>query len=123
MIKLFAILAFSIATLMGGNQHSISSVETRNGWVYMYDETGRKYQTLSESTVGVVKGYSSTFFVSVNHGWVYLFNSEGRKYQTISESSVGEVIGVAGDTFTSRNHGWIYTWSKEGRKINTRSAN
>jgi hypothetical protein len=121
MIKLLAIMAFSLSTLAGGG-HVISSVETRNGWVFMYDENGKKYQTLSVNSVGEVKGFSSTFFVSVNNSWVYLYDAEGRRYQTLSLNSVGEVIGVAGDTFTSRNGGWIYTWSKEGRKINTRSA-
>ena len=121
MIKLLAIMAFSLASVADGG-HVISSVETSNSWVYMYDQNGKKYQTLSVSSVGEVKGFSSTFFVSVNNRWVYLYDAEGRRYQTLSVSSVGEVIGVAGDTFTSRNGGWIYTWSKEARKINTRSA-
>ena len=84
MTKLFAILAFSIATLMGGNQHSISSVETRNGWVYMYDETGRKYQTISESSVGEVIGVAGDTFTSRNHGWIYTWSKEGRKINTRS---------------------------------------
>ena len=120
MSKLFTILA--LVLVMGTNTHRISSVETRGSWVYFYDESGRKYQTLSASGVGEVQGYSSTFMVSVNGSWVYLYNSEGKKYHTMSKSGVGEVLGVAGDTFTSRNGGWIYTWDRNGKKINVRSA-
>ena len=120
MSKLFTILA--LVLVMGTNTHRISSVETRGAWVYFYDETGHKYQTLSASGVGEVQGYSSTFMVSVNGSWVYLWNSEGKKYHTMSKSGVGEVLGVAGDTFTSRNGGWIYTWDRNGKKINVRSA-
>ena len=100
----------------------ISSVETSGSWIYMYDSKGKKYKTLSASSVGIVKGYSSSFFVSENGSWIYLWDSEGKKIKTLSKSSVGDVTGVAGDTFTSRSGSWIYTWDKDGRKINTRSA-
>ena len=114
-------LALMAVTLAGG-AHRISSVENNGSWVYMYDDNGRKYKTLSASTVGEVKGFSATFFVSRNGSWVYLFDSEGKKYKTLSYSTVGDVTGVAGDTFTSRNGNWIYTWDKNGKKIRSRSA-
>lgn len=101
----------------------ISSVETSGSWIYVYNSQGRKYKTLSASTVGVVKGFSSNIFVSENGSWIYVWDTEGRKIQTLSKSTVGEVTGVAGDTFTSRNGSWIYTWSKDGKKLNTRTAN
>lgn len=101
----------------------ISSVETTGSWVYLYNSEGKKYKTLSTSSVGEVKGFSSNIFVSENGSWIYVWNSDAKKITTLSKSSVGDVIGVAGDTFTSRNGSWIYTWSKEGKKINTRSAN
>lgn len=100
----------------------ISSVETSGSWVYLYNSQGKRYQTLSASTVGTVKGYSSNIFVSENGSWIYIWNSDGKKIETLSKSTVGEVLGVAGDTFTSRNGSWIYTWDKKGKKINTRSA-
>lgn len=101
----------------------ISNVETSGSWVYLYNSDGKKFKTLSTSTVGVIKGFSSNIFVSENGSWIYIWNSEGKKITTLSKSTVGEVIGVAGDTFTSRNGSWVYTWSKDGKKINTRSAN
>ena len=113
------LLLFAILPMKG---EVISSVESSGSWIYMYNSQGKKYQTLSKSSVGEVKGFISSFFVSENGSWIYLWNSEGRKYQTLSKSSVGDVIGVAGDTFTSKNGSWIYTWNKEGKKINTRSA-
>lgn len=101
----------------------ISNVETTGSWVYLYNAEGKKYKTLSTSTVGVIKGFSSNIFVSENGSWIYVWNSEAKKITTLSKSTVGEILGVAGDTFTSRNGSWIYTWNKEGKKINTRSAN
>lgn len=112
-------LCLGLFTVMA---EQISSVESNGSWVYMYNSQGKKYKTLSSSSVGIIKGYSSSFFVSQNGSWIYLFDADGKKYKTMSASSVGDVIGVAGDTFTSRNGSWIYTWSKEGKKLNTRSA-
>ena len=120
-IAFFAIfLAFQ--TLIAAD-HSISLVQNEGNWVYIYNEQGKKYKTLSKSSVGVVNGFSSSFFVSTNGNWIYLYDAEGRKYHTLSKSSVGDIIGVAGDTFTSRNGNWIYTWDRNGKKINTRYAN
>ena len=61
----------------------------------MYDDTRYRYKTLSVSSVGVVKGYSSEFFVSQNGSWIYLYDSEGQRYKNLSVSSVGEVTGVS----------------------------
>ncbi len=120
-IKIIAAAAlFGLFTSGGG--HTLASIDVRGGWVRLYDQNGRNYKTLSTSSVGEVKGYSSTLIVTQNHGWIYLLDAEGRKLQTKSTSSVGEVLGVAGDTFTARNGGWIYTWDRNGKKIGTRSA-
>ena len=118
------LLLFFLLAMFGlsSKAEQISSVETNGSWIYIYNSQGKKYKTLSVSTVGTVMGYSSSFFVSQNGNWIYLWDSEGKKINTMSKSTVGEVIGVAGDTFTSRNGNWIYTWNKDGKKINTRSA-
>ena len=118
--KILNILVVALALLAGA--HKISSVETSGSWVYLYDDSGHRYKTLSVSNVGVVKGYSSEFFVSQNGSWIYLYDSEGQRYKTLSVSSVGEVTGVSGVTFTSKNGSWIYTWDKDGKKVNTRAA-
>lgn len=110
------------AVSIGVRAEEISQVENSGSWVYMYNAKGKKYKTLSESTVGTVLGFSSSFFVSQKGSWIYLWNSDGSKYNTLSYSTVGDVIGVAGNTFTSRKGSWIYTWDKSGKKINTRSA-
>lgn len=121
MKKLLVILSvlFAINIAMA---EQISSVETNGSWVYIYNAQGKKYKTLSASTVGTVLGYGANFFVSQNGSWIYLWDADGKKYKTLSASTVGTVLGVAGDTFTSRNGSWIYTWNKAGNKINTRSA-
>lgn len=114
------ILIFSPLIIMA---EQISSVETNGSWVYIYNSQGKKYKTLSSYTVGKVKGYSSSFFVSENGNWIYLWDAEGKKFKTFSKSTIGDVTGVAGDTFTSRNGNWIYTWDKNGKKLNSRYAN
>ena len=117
------LLIFLLALFgMTSKAEQISNIETSGSWIYIYNSQGKKYKTMSVSTVGAVVGYSSSFFVSQNGSWIYLWNSEGKKIKTMSKSTVGEVIGVAGDSFTSKNGNWIYTWNKEGKKINTRSA-
>lgn len=127
-----ALICFLAGILSTGNnpgvpseqkqERMISSIDTDGSWVFLYDEKGNKYKTLTASYVGEVKGWSSTFFVSRNGSWIYLWDSNGNKYRTLTYSYVGDVIGVAGDTFTSRNGSWIYTWNKKGDKINTRTA-
>lgn len=121
MKKLF-LLFLLVVSALSLKAEQISSVETNGSWVYMYNSQGRKYKSLSTSTVGKVLGYSSKFFVSQNGSWIYLWDSDGKKYKSIYKNTVGDVIGVAGDTFTSRNGNWIYTWDKEGKKINSRYA-
>lgn len=113
-------VALSATIILKAEQ--ISSVESSGSWIYMYNSQGKKYKTLSASTVGTVVGYTADFFVSENGSWIYIWTSDGRKYKTLSKSTVGNVLGAAGDTFTSRNGNWIYTWNKEGKKINTRYA-
>ena len=120
-MKSFLQLVLLALALLAG-AHRISSVEQRGSWVYLYDESGKQYKTLSAASVGEVKGYSATFFVSRRGDWIHLYDSEGKNYKTMSVSTVGEVTGVAGETFTSRHGSWIYTWDKNGKRINTRPA-
>lgn len=119
LITLLLIIASAVSILA---EHRISLVQNEGSWVYIYDENGKKYKTLSKSSVGTVNGFSASFFVTTNGNWIYLYDAEGRKYKTLSKSSVGEILGVSGDTFTSRLGNWIYTWSRDGRKINSRYA-
>lgn len=101
---------------------SISDVSRSGSWYYMYDENGKKYKSLSVSSVGEVLGWCGTFFVAQSGSWIYLYDAEGRKYKSLSRTSVGEVIAVSGNTFTARLGSWIYTYDANGKKINTRSA-
>jgi hypothetical protein len=120
MITVLAMALFGFS--MSAGTHLISCIEQNGPWIYLYDEAGKKYKTLSANSVGDIVGYSSSFFVSRSGCWVYLWDSEGKKYKTLSASSLGTIIGVTGDTFTSRNGCWIYTWDRNGKKINTRAA-
>ena len=121
-MKKFLIILLLAMFGLSSKAEEISSVETSGSWIFIFNSHGKKYKTLSVSTVGTVLGYSSSFFVSQNGSWIYLWDSEGKKYKTFSKSTIGDIIGVAGDTFTSKNGSWIYTWDKDGKKIKTRSA-
>lgn len=121
-MRKFLVALLLMAGTAGVLAEKISDIQVSRSWVYLYNDKGRCYKTLSTSSVGTLVGYSADFFVSESPSWVYLYDSDGKRYKTLSKSSVGEVIGVAGRTFTSRSGSWIYTWDMEGRKINTRSA-
>ena len=81
-MKYFA-LAF-LGLMMVTNAHQISGFERSGSRIYMFDEHGKKYKTLSASTIGEVMGYSATFFVSRNGSWVYLWDRNGKKINTRS---------------------------------------
>ena len=120
--RLTAIIIVAL-TVFAADARSISDIRPQgSSWYIMYDENGRRYKTLTASSVGRIMGWSSTFFVSCKGSWIYLYDAEGRRYKTMAASSVGDVIAVSGNTFTSRKGSWIYTYDSTGRRINTRSA-
>lgn len=121
MKKILAIVLVLFMALPAAAE-TIASIDVTPSWIYLYNPQGKKYKSLSTSSVGQIAGYSSTFFVSKKSSWYYLYDADGKQYKTLSVSSVGEVLGVAGDTFTSRSGSWIYTWSKDGRRLNSRAA-
>lgn len=82
MMKYLTTAVLSLAISAGS--HQISRVESDGSWVYMYNESGKKYQTLSANTVGEVLGYSSTFFVSRNGNWIYTWDKNGKRLNTSS---------------------------------------
>lgn len=49
MMKYLTIAVLSLAILAGS--HQISRVERDGSWVYLYNESGKKYQTLSANSV------------------------------------------------------------------------
>ena len=99
----------------------ISHIESTASWHYVYDEKGKKVNTISTSQ-GEVVAYSESFYIIKHGSWYYTFNAKGKKLHTFPVSNVGEILSAAGDTFTSRKGNWIYTWDKNGKKIATRSA-
>lgn len=70
MMKYLTIAVLSLAILAGS--HQISRVERDGSWVYLYNESGKKYQTLSaNSVVGDVIGVAGNTFTSRNGNWIY----------------------------------------------------
>lgn len=62
----------------------ISSLEQNGSWVYMYDQNGKKYKTLSAGNVGDVIGVSGDTFVSRKGSWIYTYDRSGKKINTRS---------------------------------------
>lgn len=82
-MKYLTIAVLSLAILAGS--HQISRVERDGSWVYMYDESGKKYQTLSASSVvGDVIGVASNSFTSRNGNWIYTWDKNGKRLNTRS---------------------------------------
>lgn len=102
-------------------QTYISHIEKSGSWYYLYDQSGKKYKSLSAST-GELQGFSATFFILKSGSWYYIYDASGKKTRSMSVSSVGVIVSVSGDTFTSRSGSWLYTWDKDGKKISSRSA-
>ena len=80
MMKFLHIAILSLVLLAG--THKISSVETSGSWIYLYDSEGKRYKTLSASSVGEVTGVSGETFTSKNGSWVYTWNRDGKKVNT-----------------------------------------
>ena len=55
-MKIINAALIAIAMLAGA--HKISNIEVKNGWVNLYDETGKKYKSLNANTVGTVLSVS-----------------------------------------------------------------
>ena len=117
-LLLSIILLLSAATLQA---QSISYVETKGSWYYIYDQDGKKVKALS-TNIGDLQGFGSSIFVVKNGSWYYIYDAKGNRIKALSVSTVGKVLSVAGNTFTSQLGSWIYTWNKEGKKISTRPA-
>lgn len=121
-MKRIVSIFFMAVMLLAASAETLSSIDKNGSWYYLYNTTGKKYKSLSVSSVGDVKGWCGDFFVSQNGSWYYLYDADGRKYKSMSVSSVGEIIAVSGGTFTARNGSWIYTYDSQGKKISSRSA-
>lgn len=124
--KIILVFLFALCLKAGSVQaqstsKTISSIDDKGSWYYVYDEQGKKVATLSKN-IGTVQGFGSDWFVVTTNNWLYLYDIKGRKYKTMSLSSYGEVVSVGSNTFVTRKGSWLYTFDRNGKKINTRSA-
>lgn len=81
-MKCLTIAVLSLSILAGS--HQISRVECDGSWVYLYDESGKKYQTLSANSVGDVIGVAGNIFISRNGNWIYTWDKNGKRLNTRS---------------------------------------
>lgn len=120
-MKRILTIIMMLLTFTAIQAQKISYIETTRSWHYIYDENGKKVNTVSTSQ-GEVVAYSDTFYILKKGSWYYTCTPKGKKLHTFSASNVGEVLTATGDTFTSRKGSWIYTWDKNGKKLSTRPA-
>lgn len=83
MMKYLTIAVLSLAILVGSHQIS-RRVERDGSWVCMYNESGKKYQTLSANSVGDVIGVAGNTFTSRNGNWIYTWDKNGKRLNTRS---------------------------------------
>ena len=102
--------------------HTLVTLETRHGFVCLYDASGKCYKRLSSGEVGEVQGYGPTFFISKKGAWIHLYDAEGLRYKSITASQAGDVMCVSGETFITRDGPWIHTYNRDGKRISTRKA-
>lgn len=117
---MFICILFS--TVLFAQQKQISYIEETKNWYYIYDESGKKINTLSRSGFGEIKGWGNDFLVIKRGAYYLICDADGKTLKTLGVQAVGEVVSVSGNTFTSRLSVWIYTWNKEGKKIHTRGV-
>jgi hypothetical protein len=82
MMKYLTIALLSLAILV--SSHQISRVECDGSWVYLYNESGEKYHTLSANSVGDVIGVAGNTFTSRNGNWIYTWDKNGKRLNTRS---------------------------------------
>ena len=73
---------------------AISDVQTRSGFYYVIDSSGKKSATISAST-GDLMGIASDFIILQKSGFYYTYDEKGKKIGTLS-SSTGEFKNAAG---------------------------
>lgn len=62
----------------------ISSVETSGSWIYLYDADGKRYKTISKSSVGEMAGVAGDTFTTRSGNWIYTWDKNGKKIHTRS---------------------------------------
>ena len=121
-MKFFFLFIVLLFCNLSADAQSISHIEQSGSWYYIYDQDGRKIETLSTSQGTVVAHGTSFYIIKQGNAFYVCYDINGKRLCCLSVSYVGEILSASGDTFTSRNRSWIYTWDKYGKKINTRTA-
>lgn len=121
---LLFLIAFILVTSVTGQSNqsrSISYIETTSTWVYIYDESGKRFYTDAISRFGEVIGYSSSFFIVKRGSFYVLYDVNIRPLNTMTISNVGEILSVTGDTFTAKKYSFITTYDKTGKRLYTKT--
>lgn len=80
MMKYLALALFGLTMVSGA--HRISSIVQSGSWIYLYDEAGKKYKTLSATSVGEVLSVTGDTFTSRHRSWIYTWDRNGKKVNT-----------------------------------------
>lgn len=97
---------------------AISSIEQKGSYYELYDERGKKYETIHHSK-GDLLGWSDSFFILRKGSYYDLYDEFGKKYESIHHSK-GEFVSITGDTFILRHGSYNDTYDKWGDKLSSR---
>ncbi|MDR2205343.1 MAG: hypothetical protein LBE36_04215, partial [Flavobacteriaceae bacterium] len=87
---LFLFFLISILGFSQTGDKTISNVEVRGSWYYIYDEKGKKIGSFS-TNLGKLEGFGNDFIVLGKGSWYYLYDEKGKKYGSVSKS-VGKIV-------------------------------
>lgn len=119
-ISLSVLLAVSVFSIsFGQSEKSISSIEQKGSWYYIYDEKGHHLRSFSATSCELV-GYGTDWYIVKRGSWYCFYDIKGHQYKSMSTSS-GEITKVNADTFIMVKGSWVYTYDKKGNRIATRS--
>lgn len=80
MMKILSLALLAVA--IAGGALRISCVETNGNWIYLFDSEGKKYKSLSYSSVGEVVAVAGDTFTSRKGNWVYIWDRNGKKIKS-----------------------------------------
>lgn len=98
----------------------IADVILKNGWYQSLNESGKKIQERSASSMGELMGFTDKFMVFYKNGWFQTFDETFHKISEKSDSSVGMFKNAVGTSMIFVKNGWAVTYDMHFKKISER---
>lgn len=109
-ILAFFLIVASFSGILAQNNAMISYVQTKNNWINVFDNNGKKIAQMPQSD-NEVAGIDGSFFVLIKNGWISSYDINCKKISQMPSSN-NIVKCVAGETFTTEKNGWFIIYDK-----------